>query len=311
MLDYEKNIVGRIALVSDPHYSTDSKESEEKWFPWFCTLLRKINPSGRLVKKFLDFWDRKTQEAFENVIGRVKKLQPYDLLVGLGDYTPGANESGMLTQKTRKQYAIFKKVLDKINCLKKLIWGDHDAGYRFNVKKRIGVKIGTEAGGVSVESVKAATQLIGDPFGCFWVDKIKFIFISTNLVRNVGSASPEELKDLKIKQETFLAKTLYESHEKVFVLLHDPTALHKETAVRKILDSHQQKILAIIHGHMHAGFVQKLNMLAPVYFGLCLEYKTILVPASWGFMGIGGGFAIMKIYDDGTYEIKKYKRKMK
>ncbi len=303
----KKDIVTSVVFFSDPHFSVNSRKEEEKWFPSICNLLKKINPSGKLVKKFLDFWDKKTQLAFRKTIMKVKELKPPELMIGLGDYTPGSNESGMLTLKAQKQYLAFKKILSYVKCSKKLVWGDHDAGYRFNVKQRVGVKIGTEKGGMSEKSIKIAAKLIGEPFGIFYLAGVKFIFISTNLVRNVNAESAKELRELKFLQEDFLAKKLNNGNERCFLLLHDPTALGKENAVRKIIDSHREKIIAIIHGHMHAEFVRKISMISPVYSDLCKMYKTILVPASWGMMGIGGGFLTLNVYRDWTYEIKKHR----
>ena len=302
-----KNIIATIAFFSDPHFSTSSEKKEEKWFPPICDWLEKINSSGGLVKKFLNFWDKKTQRSFFALVKNLIDLQPFDRLIGLGDYTPGANESGMLARKTHIQYLDFKKTLEKIICKKELVWGDHDAGYKFNLKKKAGIKIGTEKGGLSAKSVKVANYLIGRPFGVFYVKETKFIFLATNLVRNVNKKSEKELQDLKLEQENFLAKELGNGAKKVFILLHDPTALSKETSLRMIMDSHCDKIIAIIHGHLHAEFSRKIAMFSPVYRDLCRKYKTILVPAPWGMMGIGGGFLIMNIFSDGTYKIQKYK----
>lgn len=300
-------IVARVGFFSDPHFSVESEKEEEKWFPPVCNFLEKINSSGRLVKKFLSFWDKKTQSSFKKIIEKMINLQPFDLVVGLGDYTPGANESGMLTPKTQEQYFAFQKIIDQIDCPKKLVWGGHDVGYRFNVSGKIGIKIGTETGGMSVESAESATKLIGEPFGCFWVDQIKFIYISTNLIRNVNEESPKKLGDLKLSQENFLARTLNNGNKKAFLLLHDPTALSECSVARIIIDSHRDKIIAIIHGHLHAEFVSKITKNFPVYQELYSRYETILVPASWGMMGIGGGFLIMNIYNNGTFKINFHK----
>jgi|GEM_PF-2151668 len=304
MITFGKRGVCRILLFSDPHYSKDSLLEEEKWFPPVCAFLKKIQLVF-LVKKFLRFWDRMTQEAFVKMLLEVKKKSPFDFAIGLGDYTPGANESGMLTKKTFKQYRDFKNIFDKyVKCDKALVWGDHDAGYRFSAGK----VLGTERGGLSVKSVKSATELIGLPFGSVEVGPVKFIYISTNLVRNVDENSHPILRDLKVEQESFLAKELnWSGRSPVFIFAHDPTALGKETAMRKIIDSHRKKVTAIVHGHLHAEFSRRLAMLSSVYGGLCQEYETILVPASWGMMGIGRGFKILNIHKNGSYSVESHK----
>lgn len=300
-------MAAKILLFSDPHFSINSEKGEEKWFPPVCDFFDKINHSGRLTAKFLRFWDNVTQKAFKKVIKKALNNGPYDLVIGLGDYTPGTNESGMITEKAREQYVLFESSLGRIGAKKLLVWGDHDAGYKFDVSGRMGIKIGTEEGGISPESVEAATRLIGPPFGCFFVSGVKFVFISTNLVRNVDKKSPKELQMLKLEQENFLAKTLCGSKKNVFLLLHDPTALGKNTAVRKIIDSNREKIEAIFHGHFHAEFSRFFAKLSPVCRDLCKNYETILVPATWGFMGIGGGFITMDIYGGRVCTIENHK----
>jgi len=298
----------KILFISDPHYSLRSEKEEDKWFPPICDFLEKMG-WHEAIKRFLNFWDVVTRRAFELMLKKAKTLEPYDLAIGLGDYTPGANERGMLTQKTQFQFIHFKNLFDNlIVCPKKLVWGDHDVGYLFNVSKKTGIKIGTESGGVSAESVRIATNLIGPPFGTFSINGINIVFIATNLIRNVGESSDERLLRLKLDQENFLAETLRSSTGSVYLLLHDPTSITDETAIRKIIDSHREKITAIIHGHLHAEFSRWITWIfSPAYRTLYREYKTILVPASWGMMGIGGGFLVINIHDDETYEIKKHK----
>jgi len=301
-----KKLIAKILFISDPHYSVNSEKSEEKWFPPICDFLEKMGWK-KLLTGFLKFWDTVTQRAFEQVAKEAKKLGPYSLAIGLGDYTPGANEKGMLTKKARIQYSLFANILNGIRCPKKLIWGDHDVGYHFDVEEKTGVKIGTEGGGVSAESVQIATKLVGPPFGSFSIEGMRFIFIATNLIRNIDKSSDAQLRKLKLEQENFLAETLHNNTGKFFLLLHDPTVLTQETAIRKIIDSHRKKIAGIIHGHLHAEFSRWLAKFSPTYRGLNKKYKTILVPASWGMLGIGGGFLVMNVHDDGTYEIERHK----
>lgn len=295
----------KILLFADPHRSVDSKIEEEKWFPPICNFLMKIgNPFG-LLEKFLSFWDRTTQYAFNRVLIEAERIGPYDLAIGLGDYTPGTNESGLVTPKSRLEFSEFDKILSKyIHCIRKLVWGDHDNGYKF------GVNIGSKNGGLTEESVKWASEMLGQPFGVFTIGEgTKFIYVATNLVRNVNGKSSEKLRLLKAEQEIFLAEALNSAREKmVFVLMHDPTALVCESATRKILDSHAGKITAVIHGHLHAEFSAWITRIfSPVYRGLCRKYKMILVPASWGMMGIGGGFKVLNIHEGGLYNIEPYK----
>jgi len=302
--------IARILLFSDPHFSVDSKIEEEKWFPPICSLLSRF--SDKMVERFLRFWDNITQKAFVKMLKVSKHYAPYNFVVGLGDYTPGANESGMLTFKTVEQYRKFENILNSFPDIPRLlVWGDHDVGYCFNVSGKTGIKIGTEQGGVSVASVKAAEKLIGPPFGEMDIGPAKFIYLSTNLVRNVGESSDAFLRELKAEQESRIADMLWKSQSRLnFLLLHDPTAILPGTTMREIIDSHSGKITAIVHGHLHAGFSARLTrVFYKPYQCLCEKYEVILVPAPWGMFGVGGGFLILNLFDDGSYQIEKHKIK--
>lgn len=307
-------LIAKILLFSDPHRSVNSKDYEEKWFPPICSFLSKIEKKyffpSNLTKKFLNFWDRTTQQSFRHMLEIAKAFQPFEYVFGTGDYTPGSNESGMLTDAAVNQYKEFEKDLNfHIVCKKLLAWGDHDVGYRFNVSKKTGIKIGTEKGGISTESVKVVTRLIGPPYGILKIHSSLFIYIATNLIRNVDKDSPKELRDLKEKQESFLAEALHDSQvENNFLFLHDPTSLLLNTAVRKIIDFHRRKISVIFHGHLHAEYSARLTRLVhSSYRNLCKNYRVELIPASWGMMGIGKGFCVLKLFDGGSYQIERHK----
>jgi hypothetical protein len=85
------------------------------------------------------------------------------------------------------------------------------------------------------------------PFGCFSVGRTKFIVISTDLISNNGKKSPSEFENLELKQENFLAKTLYEHHAGLFVILsNNPTLITEETTLGKIINSHKEKAITIM-----------------------------------------------------------------
>lgn len=304
------NLVARILLFSDSHRGVESKLYEERWFPPFCNFFERIKGKlflpEDLTEKFLALFDNMTQDSFSKMLYEAEKSKPYDLILGLGNYTPGANESGMLTPKSRHQFFQFLSLLNSAFSAKKiLIWGCHDAGYRF----KVGRTIGTERGELSVGSFKVAEQLVGPPFGTFDIGPARFIYISTNLVRNVYPDSPDELKEARKNQEMFLFEQMKRCDRKpLFLLLHDPTALPLETDIIKYLYSFREKITAIIHGHMHAEFSARITRIFySFYRKLCRDFRVICVPAPWGMFGIGKRFMTMNLYDDGKYEIKRHK----
>ena len=303
----------RILLFSDPHYSVDSRIEEEKWFPPICTWLEKIQKKFKLqtnlVEKFLSFWDRLTQKKTELIFEEAKKHGPYDFIIGLGGYTPGTNESGMITKKSVEQFMIFKKLFHKYFplTLSLFVWGDHDAGYKFDVSGKTGMKIGTETGGISVESVMSAKILIGMPYGTSIMNNARFIYLSTNLIRNVDKNSSDELKILAEKQMEYVIHELLEARSDylTFLLLHDPTALKLNGQIMDAIEANGNVI--IFHGHMHAGFSAFIaRIFYPFYQHLCKRFETYIVPAPWGMFGIGGGFLIADLKENG-FEVKKIK----
>lgn len=293
-----KDIIYKILLFSDSHYSLNSREKEEKWFPPLCKIMPK-----RMTKKFLQFWDNVTQNSFEQMLVTASVYGPYDLVIGCGDYTPGTNESGMITDASVGQYHVFNKTLDHAigHAPRLLVWGDHDTGYYFDVSGKTGVKIGTEAGGMSVLSTRRAEELIGPAFGVLDVGVKKIVYISTNLVRNVDSSSDAYLRNLQKRQEKFVDNVLSDAGVgEIIFCLHDPTAIDLYGGIGLCLKSYTNKIEMILHGHLHARWNARLmRIFYKPYRNLCKQFRVHVIPASWGMMGLGKGFGIMWLTDDG------------
>lgn len=298
-----KKLICHTLLFSDPHYSVDSKRSEEKWFPPLCNIM-----TQGMTQKFLRFWDNVTQNAFKRMLQKSVELYGvFDLVIGCGDYTPGVFESGMITNSAIKQYKEFEAVLyDSVGyALRVLVWGDHDTGYKFDVSGNTGIKIGTESGGMSALSAKRAENYIGPAFGVLDLGVKKIVHISTNLIRNVNNCSDRYLQDLQKNQEEFVAEALQSAgEEEIIFLLHDPTAIDINRGIGLLLATHSSKIHLLMHGHMHARwFARVMRTVYSPYRRLCKLFPTHVIPASWGMMGIGKGFGIMDVFDDGTVNL--------
>jgi hypothetical protein len=310
------NRIARILLFSDPHFSVDSRIEEESWFPPICNLLQKIDRrlhlEASLVEKFLKFWDRITQKNMRLFLKKASLLGPYDYIFGLGDYTPGTNESGMVTEKSIGQFKTFLRLLKDYfwDSPLFLTWGDHDVGYRFNVSKKTGVKIGSETGGISLKSVLVADKLLNKAWGSLKIGKAKVIALSTNLIR-ASDDKDELLRRMSDLQRKAVVYSLMEADDSdpIFLFLHDPTALHPDSVIMDAMRyiSKKKKII-IIHGHMHAEYSAFLTRLFyKPYRKLCKKFETILVPAPWGMFGIGKGFKVLNLFDDGSYQIEKHR----
>ncbi len=299
-------VICKVLLFSDPHFSVDSKKYEQKWFPPLCDIMPKW-----MTIKFLKFWDNMTQRAFKKALLSYDGYGPFDLVIGCGDYTPGTNEMGMITDEAVKQYEQFQKsfytTLGYAPSI--LVWGDHDVGYKFEVSGKTGVKIGTESGGMSVLSVHRAQDLIGPAFGELDLGVKKIVYISTNLIRNVDNTSDSYLQNLKCQQEDFVEEILVNARDReIIFFLHDPTALNFYEGVGESLLTHSKKIDTLLHGHMHARWnAQLMRVVYKPYRQLCKMFPVYVIPATWGMMGIGKGFGVMEILDDESIKFHWFK----
>jgi calcineurin-like phosphoesterase family protein len=245
--------------------------------------------------------ERMVQETFFKMIEKIKLLQPFDMIIGFGDYVYGNNGNGINNKEFKEHYQNFKDVLEETAaCPQKFIWGDKDVGCYNGILRNASGKV------LSLASMYNAWEIIDWPFQVFDVNGARFIVISTNLIGNINGESDTRLQDMKSKQENFLKEILDKSDGKVFLLLHNPTTLTKNTAVRKIVDFYRKKVALIIHGHFRAEAIRKLMLLSPDYRQLYQEYETKLVPSPMGVMGTGGGLLTMDINSNGVYKTEKH-----
>lgn len=323
----KKNIISRGLLYSDIHLSFGSIIEQERWYPPICSILQKIQIICNILKNFLKrlslpnkflpndlvgsflaAFDRETQKSLEKLLKTAYKQGPYNYTAGFGDYVSGDNESGMINGSD-KDYILFEGRFSSFfgNLASFRVWGDHYAGYRFNVSKKVGVKIGTEKGGISLRSVAIAKKLIGSPFGIKKFPEATFVYISTNLLRNVNAESESELQELKKQQLDFLKNVLY-ANKDIFLCMHDPTALPLDKEFLTFLYVYRKNIAGIFHGHMHAEYARRILWFAyPFYRKLCKDFKVELIPSPTGMFGIGSGFKILHVFNDRTWETIKHK----
>jgi len=85
-------------------------------------------------------------------------------------------------------------------------------------------------------------------FGSFSLGGITFVFISTDIIsENENKKSPCEFENPELRQENFLAKTLYSTVDNAIVIVRGECLMAGETTIKKIIDSHREKINAIIY----------------------------------------------------------------
>lgn len=108
-----------------------------------------------------------------------------------------------------------------------------------NVKKAT-----TEGANVLLAKNKKLSDL---PFGSFSFGGIIFIFISAALISKDSKKSPCEFENPELRQENFLAKTLYNLAGNVVILVRDPALIAEDATLKMIINSHREKIIAMIY----------------------------------------------------------------
>ena len=189
----------KILIFGDIHYSKNSLPEEKRWYPELVSFLEFF--SERWARRFLRFCDNYSQHHFKHFIEYLENINDeYDAVICLGDMTPGAMESGLITEKARQEAVELKEKLKSvIKSPLYFVFGNHDLGYF--------APIGYKKGGASIESLHLASRIYGaKPFYSFKTDNGKFIVLSDALMaRNKGNG---EMKKLKEQQFEFLKKEL-------------------------------------------------------------------------------------------------------
>lgn len=285
----------RIGLFSDLHYSVDSRPEEHKWFPTIYNLLAKF--SQKWADGFLRFWDRLTQYWANAVLQKLSREQ-VDFFVSLGDVTPGINEEGMKEEKAVDQARQARGLITWCLGQNKPIYfipGGHDIGY-FCKLPGGQEKFPSDISCKNYESIFGATWQIGI------VKDIRLIFLYSYLLCRPASdfSAHPYLAQLKARQERWLKHKLGEAGEPIILFLHDPWTLLR---IYPLLEPHRHKIICTVVGHIHSRFIFRLLKL---YHSEWRELKVQMVPAPWGWCGIGrkGGGAIIEVESDGQYRFK-------
>lgn len=262
----------KVLLLSDVHYSVDSKVHERRWFPWVVSFIGLF--SSRLPVKFLSWWDNYSQQQFEKVAQHAQNSN-YELAVCLGDMTPGVNERGLVSKKAIKEARLARNSIDA--CADKMfyVFGNHDLGYG------LGQKINMD------ENIVTATDVYQtEVYYSKVVHNRKFIFINSEI-----GQSTNYTKLLWEKQIEFLDKEL-EGDMMSFVYMHDVNKL-KDRALSAVVAKHAEKIEKVIGGDLHSKSLGKL-----VRNFLPHSKKIEIISSPIGFLGYDAGFAELHIYDD-------------
>lgn len=270
----------RILIFSDIHYSKNSLPQEKRWYPEIVFLLSIL--SDRLAQRFLDFCDHCTRRHFKTFEDAVAK-QNFDAVFCLGDMTPGAQERGLISGKSRAEAVELKeKLIRMFGNQPHFVLGNHDTGYV--------APIGYKKGGISMESFEIALKIYdGKPFYKLRFGDYKYVALTSALVGQKG-----KLEEIEQRQLEFLKKELSDNG-KCFLLIHSPFAFFNRKMRQTI--NNAENIEAIIYGDTHHRLVGKI-----VGWFVPVSQRMIPVPSVIGFFGIGRGF--LELIIDREYELR-------
>lgn len=318
-----KKIISKILLVSDFHQLT---------VPVGMQKGQRLNFFERIFEGIINIWKRwNVRFAIPSLMGKISRHSANVKMAILnGDIVECEyNERGM-TQKT--DVRVVNNLRDSLQKIIDVPWyfvvGDHEIGYKLPLSR-------DPNGGVSTKSISNFQRTLGKLFHGVYGQDFNLLFVSSTLMlsdwRSLGSAEGMELQSLKREQEKFIVRWLMEIEEykKVFVFMHDPDALKNFRSIINRDYYAKNKNFTVFCGHMHADWTlrayEALGKISKSPFRIIMpkkiriwasdnlerldlfrKYDLQIIPAPGGMMGLGGGFKILNIYDDGSYGIEKY-----
>lgn len=289
---------------------------------------------GRIIEFFIGIWKRKNNALFEKAIS---KISLYRSGIFLGDLVECIyNERGMITTIDMQVINRLKKQLKMVQVF---VPGDHELGYILPLSL-------DPKGGMSQRSAFNFMREMGRIYDYFYIRNFHFLFLCSSLfTQDLGLLPVNDykwLKDMKKMQERFILDMLktIPPTDNIFVFLHDPDALYEfdKLISRNCLDD--LKMTAFC-GHLHSeGSLkdyEKLGRIANAqspkeklyqwFFerfekgrkvlawsqknllrvALFKKYNLHVVPALGGMMGKGGGYKVLNLYADSSFDVSRYK----
>jgi hypothetical protein len=271
------------------------------------------------------------EERFSLALEKTERIGNVDFLFCGGDMVTGYGERGLVGPESPEHISKFKKVLDEHfrDLPKRYMAGGHEIGYI------LPLSTDTE-GGPSEKSIQVFEENFNQLFYTFSEGRYKFVVLSSDLELLKGGTE-ELMKRKKLQDEFYKDEITYTNPEqKIVLMIHDPDAL---APMFSFLGKNLDKIEKTFSGHQHAQWVNKIypnlcsmassrvlelplkplfNKFFPGKADAVWDYfrqnkdnakiwnsvKLSIIPAPGGMLGIGGGFLIADLKEEGI-EVKK------
>jgi len=305
----------KMVLVSDSHMY----ESQD---PLHKDLAGKNTKGERMIAKSM----KENEAKFILSLKEASKIDDVDLLFFGGDSVTGYGERGLIGPDSLDHINKFKKLFEEnfYAVPKKYMAGGHEVGYILPLST-------DPEGGLSEKSVQVFEQNFNELYYSFTEGKYKFVVLSSDL-ELLNFASEKLMRMKRLQQEFYRDEISHtEQGQKIVIMIHDPDAL---VPMFPFLKNHLGKIERTFSGHQHAQWVNNIypilckfasssllelplkmvfNKFFPGKADAVWSYfrqnkdnahvwKSVnltIIPAPGGMMGIGGGFLVADLHDEG------------
>jgi len=275
------------------------------------------------------------ERRFELLLKEIQKVGDVKYLFFGGDMVSGYGERGLSGENSQEAISEFKKVVDSFiseGVQKHYVAGDHEMGYYLPWSW-------DEQGGLNERAIEMFEGNFNELFYTFNEDQYKFVILSSDLElvdkQKEARGVSEEILRKQSRQRTFYKDEISgaQKDEKIVLMLHDPDALQP---MFDFLEQHLDKIERTFVGHHHAQWVTAMQKYLYSLAGSTLgkpslkfleqyiaqsslehlrknsinakiwnQMKMVTIPAPGGNFGLGGGFLVAKLGEDGL-DIQKH-----
>lgn len=321
----------KIILSSDAHWG--EKKYDELTQAKFVGETEEVPPAV-LLDKIFDRYRQGNERRFNLLLKEVQKIEGVEHLFFCGDMVSGYGERGLSGKNSQEAINEFKKVLDNFICpeiSKSYVAGGHELGYRLPWSW-------DKDGGINDKSIEMFEGNFNQLFYTFQKEQYNFVILSSDLelISNSDDYLTDKIRQKKQQQTEFYKDTIneLERDERVILMLHDPDALNP---MFDFLKEHLSKIEKTFVGHHHAQWTTAINQylyaLADSTFAnkgmnflenlgakssfdhlksqkanakIWKQVKLITIPAPGGNFGLGGGFLVGQLGENGL-DVQKHK----